>query len=224
MSRKIVRISFAIHALLSIRAQADRQELVLDYLTNITHNLQIQHAGVFNCWLLQFSNKSVLSTMLNDIAQRLNNQDISLLQADHRGQHVPTFREPNLVIILWGNQQQTFDNFYTSQWIVNIPPECPTIVLFEHDETGTDQPRKIGEYFQTRLVFYFILIAINEDAVFCFRYQPLRITSHSGLPTLDQLFFDRLQTMQFKSLVAGYVKDYYTSIYCEKLHASMQQQ
>ena len=154
--------------------------------------------------------------MLDNIAQRLSNQDVSLLQADHWGHHVPTLREPNMVIILWENQQQTFDNFYTSQWIVNIPPECPTIVLFELDETETDQPRKIGDYFQTRLVFYFVLIAINKDAVFCFRYQPLRIKSHSGLPTLDQLFFDRLLTMQFKSLVAGYVKDFYTSIYCEK--------
>uniref|UniRef100_A0A6E8WBA3 Ionotropic glutamate receptor L-glutamate and glycine-binding domain-containing protein n=2 Tax=Anopheles coluzzii TaxID=1518534 RepID=A0A6E8WBA3_ANOCL len=217
MFRKTVIISFAILALLSIRAQADRQEQVIDYLSNITHNLQIQHSGVYNCWLLHFSNKSVLSPMLDNIAQRLNNQDVSLLQSNHRGQHVRIFREPNLVIILWGNQQQTFDNFYTSQWIVNIPPECPTIVLFELDETETDQPRKIGDYFQTRSVLYFALIAINKDAVYCFHYQPLRITSHSGLPTLDQLFFDRLQTMQFKTLVAGYVKDYYTSIYCEKL-------
>ena len=216
MFRKIVQMSFAILTFLSIRAQAGRQEQVIHYLTNITHNLQTQHSGVYNCWLLHFSNKSVLSPMLNVIAQRLNNQDVSLLQADHRGQHVPTLREPNMVIILWGTQQQTFDNFYTSHWIVNIPPECPTIVLFELDETETDQPEKIADYFQTRSVLYFALIAINKDAVYCFRYQPLRIMSHSGLPMLDELFFDRLLTMQFKTLVAGYVKDYYTSTYCEK--------
>ena len=101
MSPKTVEISFAILTFLSVGAQADRQEQVIDYLTSTTYNLQTQHSGVYNCWLLQFSNKSVLSPMLNDIAQRLNNQDVSLLQADHRGQHVPALREPNMVIILW---------------------------------------------------------------------------------------------------------------------------
>uniref|UniRef100_A0A182W0M7 Ionotropic glutamate receptor L-glutamate and glycine-binding domain-containing protein n=1 Tax=Anopheles minimus TaxID=112268 RepID=A0A182W0M7_9DIPT len=156
--------------------------------------------------------------MLNSLAHRFNDHHASLLQADHQVSHVPTFREPNMVIILWGKHEDSkiVDSSDIHRWVLNIPSDCPTIVLFEASNRVL-KPWLIGAYLAARMVFYFALVAINEDAMFTFRYAPLRITTHSGFPKFDELFFDRLQTMRWKTFTAAYVKDFFTSPFCDIL-------
>uniref|UniRef100_A0A182MV13 Ionotropic glutamate receptor L-glutamate and glycine-binding domain-containing protein n=1 Tax=Anopheles culicifacies TaxID=139723 RepID=A0A182MV13_9DIPT len=209
---------FACITLLYSTAQADREEDVTAYLSHLTYVLQKQHSGVFNCWLLEFYNNSTKSSMLNSVSHRLYGQYVSVLQADHQFSYQPTLREPNMVIILWGKQEDSniFESFYASQWVLNIPSDCPTVVLFVTSNHSA-HPRLIGAYLEARMVFYFALIAINEDAIFTFRYGPMRITTHTGFPKHHELFFDRLHTMQIKHFTAAYMKDFYTLSFCDRL-------
>ncbi|EDO63962.1 AGAP006691-PA [Anopheles gambiae str. PEST] len=217
-SRKIVLVSLIL-TFYSVHTLPKRQAGIVDYLAHMAAALQMQHFGVFNCWLLQFSNGTNLSPLLTSIVQRLSNEHISLVQADHSGRHIPTHQEPNMVIMLWGNEQQMLDQFYINQWLWEIPSDCRTIVLFELDASGASSlPWQIGEYFESLMLYYVACIAINKNALFSFHYQPLRIVSHSCFPDLSELFFDRLQTIQNKQFAAGYMKDHYTAMYCGQMY------
>ncbi|XP_049301494.1 uncharacterized protein LOC125775067 [Anopheles funestus] len=217
MSRWPLTMCFAFSAMFCLTVQqADRLEDITAYLSHLTYTVQKEHLGVFNCWLLEFSNNASHSTVLKSLAHKLSAQHAGLLQANHQGNYVPTGREPNMVIIMWEKQEELGGNIYTHQWIANIPPECPTIVLFDRS-CDAAQPQQIGTYFVTRNVLYFALIAINEDAIFTFHYLPLRITTHSGFPKLNELFFDRVKTIQYNRFAAAYVADFYTINVCDSL-------
>uniref|UniRef100_A0A182SDS6 Ionotropic glutamate receptor C-terminal domain-containing protein n=1 Tax=Anopheles maculatus TaxID=74869 RepID=A0A182SDS6_9DIPT len=53
--------------------------------------------------------------------------------------------------------------------------------------------------------------------MYTFHYAPFRISTHSDFPGYNELFFDRLQTLQTKRLDAVYVSDYYTAMFCDNL-------
>uniref|UniRef100_A0A182Y4K4 Ionotropic receptor n=1 Tax=Anopheles stephensi TaxID=30069 RepID=A0A182Y4K4_ANOST len=210
------RWSYALAVMSCLTVQAARQADITAYVSHYAYTLQMQHWGVFNCWILQFYTKSTHSSMVDAVARQLNAHHISVLQSDHRATHVPIFREPNMVILLWGNHAQTVASFNTHWWISSIPPDCPTIVLFERESVM--QPWLIGAYFAPRLVYYIALIALNVDALYTFHYEPFRLQTLSGFPSYSELFFDRLQTLQTKKLTAVYISDYYTVLFCNNLY------
>ncbi|XP_052891240.1 uncharacterized protein LOC128299347 [Anopheles moucheti] len=217
MGRWFVAMCVAFLATFPATVQADRQEDVISYLSNLTNTLQKAHLGVFNCWLLEFYINSTHSSILNSLAHQLHAQHTSLLQANHRAKLVPTIREPNMVIIVWGREEQIAGSMTIHQWVANIPSECPTVVLFVR-RSGLVQPWLVGTYLAERMVFHFALIAIDDDAMYTFHYEPMRITTHTGFPAFSELFFDRTKTMQRKLLTAAYFKDYYTSKFCDHLN------
>ncbi|XP_050079323.1 uncharacterized protein LOC126567133 [Anopheles maculipalpis] len=216
MSRWSLAISFACIVMFCLTVQADRQEEVTAYVSQYAAAKQKQHSGVFNCWILEFyAISNTQSSILSDVTRQLNDQHISVLQSDHQATHVPIYREPNMVIVLWGNDAKTVESFNIHWWISSIPYECPTFILFEV-ETMT-QPWLIGAYFATRLATNFALIALNVDVMYTFHYEPFRISTYWGFPSHSELFFDRLQTLQKKTINAAFAMDFYTAMFCENL-------
>ncbi|XP_049278985.1 uncharacterized protein LOC125761674 [Anopheles funestus] len=121
-----------------------------------------------------------------------------------------------MAFILLGNKTMAHDDYNIHQWVANIPFECKTIVLFEGNSNAT-QPNQIGHYFATMSLWNVILIATNLDAVYAFHYGPLRILKYTNFPSYNVLFFDRLQTLQTRHLLAAYMKDIYTKTRCKNI-------
>uniref|UniRef100_A0A453Z3D9 Ionotropic glutamate receptor L-glutamate and glycine-binding domain-containing protein n=1 Tax=Anopheles quadriannulatus TaxID=34691 RepID=A0A453Z3D9_ANOQN len=197
---------------------ASRQKDVVGYVSHLAQDLHKETAadGVLICWMLQFSPGTEYSTLQSDLAQRLNTQHISLLQANQQGKYEFTMQDPNIVVIILGSKTLTMDDHNMYQWIKNIHIECKTIVLFELTSNVNNFQRNL--YYLTALgLLNVALIALNENYVYTFYLNPLRVRGHAGFPGNKVLFYDRLKTLQITKLRAVYRNDIYTVGACANI-------